>query len=84
MGYTTDEEMVRVDIFRDNFKWYATVAMYWDRYTSENPITGYENIYDTFKRCMSEQFREEYQGMIAVCLKPYHKHSHPLMIRIGE
>jgi len=77
--------MVRVDIFKDNFKWYTTIAMHWDRYHVNEPLPDYESIHDTFRRCMSEQFKGCFSGMIAVCLEPFHEHSHQLMIRIeGE
>ena len=79
MGYTIEDKMVRVDIFKPSGKWYDTVEMEWDTYESENEL-----IHEIFHRCMGEQSAGDYIGMTAVCLDPYHKHSVPLMIRISE
>ena len=81
MGYTTDERMTRVDIFKENFKWYTTIALRWDRYDPDED-SNYESIIETFKRCCKAQFKNSFAGMFAVCLEPYHKYSYPLMIKL--
>jgi hypothetical protein len=85
MGFTANENMVRVDFFKPSGKWYTTEEMNWDKYISGSNIDGnYEHIIDTFKRCVAEQFQGYFNGMRAVCLEPYHEYSHPLMIVVGE
>lgn len=85
MGFTTDEHMVRVDIFKEKGKWYATIALKWDRYTCGNPQDGsndYESLHTTFQRCMKEQYPDKFKDMWAICLDPYHELSHPQMIKL--
>lgn len=81
MGYSDDPKMVRVDFFKESGKWYDTVALRWDRYSSKDDQGKViELIHDTFRRCLREQFPNIYLGMRAVCLKPYHEHSHPITV----
>ena len=79
MGYSNDDRMVRVDFFRQSGKWHTSSEMLWDRYLTreDNRI---ELMYDTFRRCLNQAFPHHYREMIAVCLKPYHEHAHPLML----
>lgn len=80
MRYASDDSIARVDFFRQSGKWYTTEEMKWDRYLSEDKDGKVvELITDTFKRCIDEQFPDHFIEMIAVCLEPYHEHSHPLM-----
>lgn len=83
MNYSNDETMVRVDFWKPSGKWYATEALKWDRFQTENK-DGVELIHDTFKRIVREQLKGHYQGMTATCLQPCHEHSHPLMIIVSE
>lgn len=78
MGFTKNNNMVRVDFFRDTGKWYATNEMVWDRYHS-TVNGGFEYLQETFCRCLRQHFGEYYKGMTAVCLEPHHEHSHPVM-----
>lgn len=78
MGYCSDPSMVRVDFFKKSGKWYTTEEMVWDRYLSKED-GELELIHETFKRCLKQEFGRSFRGMIAVCLKPYHEASHPLM-----
>ena len=82
MGFTTKQGMVRVDFFKPSGKWYTTEEMHWDRYYSygNNEDSVFESTHDTFKRCLREQIGDQYKGMIAICLEPYHEHSYPLMV----
>jgi len=84
MHYSDNPAMVRVDFFKDSGKWYTTEEMKWDRYRTNEKDGSYEDIVETFKRCLREQFKGHYQGMIAICLEPYHEHAHPLMVRRWE
>jgi hypothetical protein len=74
MNYSNNPEEVRVDFFKESGKWCATEVLKFDSYYSKDEI-----ITDTFKRCLKEQFPNNYRDMIAVCLDPYHEHAHPLM-----
>lgn len=78
MGYSNNPAMVRVDFFKESGKWYATGEMNWNTYDND------ELIHAVFIRCLNEQFGDRYKEMIAICLKPYHVHSHPLMIKPGR
>jgi len=82
--YSEDPSHVRVDIFKPSGKWYTTVEICWDRYLTYED-GKYESIGDTFDRiCREKGWHEVFDGMIAVCLEPYHEHAHPLMIRLGK
>lgn len=78
MGFTTKESMVRVDIFKESGKWYDTVELC--------TAGGYfdHNTRDAVKNAFILQYPTSYKGMTAVCLKPYHQYSHPVMWRIEQ
>ena len=75
MNYSANPARVRVDFFKESGKWYATEAMEWRYYDGSKYL-----IHDAFLHCLISQFNGHYQGMTAVCLEPYHEHSHPVMI----
>lgn len=79
--YSDNPKMCRVDFFQQSGKWCATEAIefYSDLYN--DPL-----IYDAFKKALIHHFklRVRFRGMQAVCLEPYHKHSHPLSLIIPE
>lgn len=80
MGYSADENMVRVDFFRESGKWYCSEAVKW---TGE--WTGKSSILDEFARSLIQHLRDggiRLSEMTAVCLEPYHEHSHPLMMTV--
>lgn len=80
MGFCVEENMVRVDFFKESGKWYETVSLKWDRYRTHDNIS-IELIHDTFRRCCLEQHNRLCQkGWKAVCLEPYHADAYPLMI----
>jgi len=83
MGYTTDDQMVRVDFFRPSGRWYTTEQLKWDRYFTNEEDGSVELIMDTFDRCLVEQFFDLYvkDRLYAICLEPYHEHAFPLMLR---
>lgn len=74
--YSNDESMVRVDFFKPSGKWYTAETMQWQGYNGE--------IHDEFQRSLENHLQGRLQGMTAVCLQPYNKHSHPLMARVPE
>ncbi len=79
MGFCDDESMVRVDFFKSTGKWYATEAVRW---------TGsYKGslIHDAFVKSLRDHFGDKprLSDLDAVCLEPYHEHSHPIQIKCG-
>ena len=74
-GFSTNPENVRVDIFKESGKWYTTVTL---------EFKGYKDklIHDAFEDSMKDQYNGYWKDMTAVCLDPYHEHSHPLMIKL--
>ena len=78
MGFTTDEEMVRVDFFKPSGKWYATEEMKW----TGSYDSGY--LPDVYRMLLWKTFGKRFQGLFAVCLEPYHQHAHPLCVAMPE
>ncbi len=77
MGYSADESMVRVDFFKPSGKWYDTEAVLWTgRYDGD--------IHVAFAKSLRDHLQGRMKGMDAVCLEPYHEHSHPLCMRNGR
>jgi len=68
---------VRVDFFEPSGKWYETEAVV---------FTGYDDndILAAFKNSLKAHLGNRMRGMTAVCLHPYHKNEHPVMLRIPE
>lgn len=80
MGYTEDDSYVRVDFFKPSGKWYTTEGVKW---------TGsYDHglIHDELAKSLRDHFADDplmLSEMDAVCLEPYHEHSHPIQIKKG-
>ncbi len=77
MGYCDNPTYVRVDFFRNKGKWYATESVQWLSYDKSL-------IHDAFKEALRNHFKDtpdRLSGMTAVCLEPYHQHSHPIMVK---
>lgn len=91
MGYSVEEDMVRVDFFKPSGKWYTTEAVKWTGDCWVNDPHGEtakrgEPIHDAFIHSLRDHFKDcpnRLEGMDAVCLEPYHKHSFPLMCKAG-
>ena len=80
MGFSVDSADVRVDFFSQGGKWRETVVLKWDRYQStDDRQPKFEDIQDTFRRCLDEQFPSRYTDCIVICLEPCHEYQHPLM-----
>lgn len=69
-NFNINPNMVRVDIFKPSNKWVETIAIEMKSYN------GF--IHDSFEEALYEAIEERYKGCLAVCLEPYHEHSHPL------
>ena len=77
MGYSVSDSIVRMDIFKRSGKWAESVAVDMaSAYQDEDIHTAVLNCY------MAQDGR--YKGCTLVCLKPYHKFSHPIMVTIPE
>lgn len=90
MGYSTEENMVRVDFFKESGKWYATEAIDFLG-GSEDPDKAYneEHPMNVFQRALVHHLKYDdgtlrYAGMRAVCLEPYHDMALPLMTTIPD
>lgn len=91
MGFSAEEDMVRVDFFKQSGKWYTTEAVKWtgdywvDRPNGMSTKRG-ELIHKAFIHSLRDHFEDcpsRLAGMDAVCLNPYHEHSHPIMCKNG-
>jgi len=97
---SNDPAMVRVDFFKERGKWYTTEAVEWTGpYLGKDEATGKVTlIHDSFVESLAAHFeksedptdlaqkggRWRLEEMVAVCLEPYHEHSHPLMVRVAD
>ena len=78
MGYSADYEMVRVDFFKPSGKWYTTEAVKWSGKWNGGGIL------EAFAQSLRDHLHNgRLSEMDAICLKPYHEHSHPIMIKNG-
>ena len=68
---------VRVDFFRPSGKWHTTSAL--DMKDRWDQIPLHQAIQDA----LNEQYGDQYDGLIAVVLEPYHEHPHPIMVVKG-
>lgn len=70
----TKQKMVTVHFFKEGSgKWYTTERMPWE---SEKD----DLIHDSFRRTLAKHVGRRLTGMRAVCLKPAHIYSHPIMV----
>lgn len=73
MGYAVSESIVRVDRFRASGKWYDSWAI------NMNGYYEYPGIHEALRLAMKDAGMP-FEEWIVVCLEPYHKHSHPLLL----
>ena len=79
-GFCINPKTVRIDLYKESMKWSETLELNFDRYNAKID-NEYENIIDTFKRCVAQQYPNKKEYYV-ICLDPCHEHSHPLMIKI--
>lgn len=77
-NYSSNPGSVRVDFFKESGKWYATEAV------DMGPYYNMDFLHDAFARALWTHLEGRLDGMLAVCLQPYHKHSHPIMLRVDS
>lgn len=81
-NYSDDASSIRVDFFKPSGKWYTTEAVKW--------TGGYKDccIHQAFRESLISHFggtlSQRLSGMTAVCLEPYHEHTHPITMVVGE
>jgi hypothetical protein len=80
MGYSADDEMVRVDFFKPSGKWYTTEAVEW---TGDWKGEGGMSIHEAFAKSLRDHLGDRLSEMDAICLEPYHEFSHPIQIKNG-
>ncbi len=77
-NFSVNPHDVRVDVFRSSQsgKWYQTVTLDMSKVYWETDLRV------SLSRLWREQYGNMNAGMWAVCLDPYHQHSHPQMWQI--
>ena len=70
-NYSNNESSVRVDIFKPSGKWYQSIAVSGADYTG--------CVHNSVRKATKEHLGTGFKGMTAVCIHPYHEHSHPVM-----
>jgi hypothetical protein len=76
--YCENPTMCRVDFFKPSGKWYDSDAICFEGLYDE-PL-----IHDAFRKALANAGLLNRVGFTAVCLEPYHKYAHPIMLRITE
>jgi hypothetical protein len=77
MGYAISDSVVRADRFKPSGKWYDSIALEMGDFFERN------GIHEAIKAAMLRQGVALEKDWSLVVLDPYHKHSHPIMLR-GE
>lgn len=75
MGYSAEDYMVRADRFKPSGKWYDTFAL------NMSGCFEMSSVFDAVRSAMRLQGIELEKGWLLVVLEPYHKHSHPVIIK---
>lgn len=74
-NYSDNPNDCRVDFFKESGKWYDTIQV-----TFEPKDYADTQIHDALRNALEKACPNNYQGLQAICLKPYHKHSHPISL----
>ncbi len=83
-NYSNNPESCRVDFFKQSGKWYTTEAVLFNgpwKASTDNLID------DVFKKALRNHFKnntDRLSDMDAICLEPYHEHSHPIQLKAGS
>lgn len=75
MGYAVSDGVVRADRFKPSGKWYDSIALEMGAVYDDNLI------HDAVRRAMELQRVKLEKDWMLVVLEPYHKHSHPIIIK---
>lgn len=82
MGYSSDPSMVRVDFFKPSGKWYVAEVIRWTGPYDEGMMEDAFII--SLRNHLYKDGKLRLSGMLAVCLRPYHKLEYPVMINVDE
>jgi hypothetical protein len=63
-----------VDFFKQTGKWYTTEETLFNEDYHASPA-------DELRKLLKKQLNGRLQGLVAVCLEPYVKHSYPVMVK---
>lgn len=74
MGFHVSDSCVRVDRFKPRGKWYDTFSIDMEEHYNDN------DLHDAVQKCIEKE-GYKMDDWIFVCLEPYHKHSHPVMLK---
>lgn len=80
--FSEHADSVRVDFFKASGKWYTTIAMKWT-----GPFEG--SLRKSFAISLRDALRMSdemlrFSGLTAICLDPYHEHSHPQSMLVND
>ena len=81
MGFTTDDHMVRVEVFKHNprhntYKWYTTESVSMEGLYHERFVS------DAVRTALERHFQGRCSGMVAVVLDPHSENEFPQMMVI--
>lgn len=76
MGYTSDDSKVRGDVFKESGKWYETIQLNMKGLYDE-ALTQ-----DAVRAAFNRDYEGMFKGMTLVVLEPYHKHAHPVSMKL--
>lgn len=80
MSYSDNPNCCEVLFFKPSGKWYATETVLF----REEDYAG-TDIHDAFLIALIDTVKDRFIGMQAVCVKPFHEHSHPIsLVYSGE
>lgn len=74
MGYAVEDCMVRVDRFKETGKWYDSISL------DMEDFYNVDDLHWAVQECL-RHFGFEIHGWIYICLEPYHKNAHPVMLK---
>lgn len=75
MGYSVSDGQVRVDIFKPSGKWDHSVAVDMDAFYN------FGAVHDAVEQAFRNSGYTMWADNTYVCLEPYHKHAHPVMLK---
>ena len=78
MGYSTEENVVRVDIFKPSGKWMTDIALTWTGGWSKD--TTIHSAFEYSLKSYRKDFYDHFEGCTVVCLEPYHELSPPIWL----
>lgn len=75
-NYSANDGSVQVSVFKPSGKWYTDIAV------DMTGVFNHPSIHDGLEQVMRFQGHSSYvDNYICVCLNPYHRHSHPIMLK---